>query len=140
MATRPQNNLKNALMVTREVETAQTVAIGRVVKDGNADGECQHTTDGVGQIGVVVELGKLAGAAGDKVTIALLAGCAIVQVLVGTGGATRGKYAKCVADGVTDAAESVTTPVAAYVCGKFLQSGVAGDYVGMYVLDSWITE
>ena len=140
MAARPDRDLRNAIIVTRTVETSQTVAVGRVVKDGNADHECQHTTDGVKAIGVVTALGKLAGAAGDKVDVCLLAGAAVVPVLVGTGGATRGYFAKVVSDGVTDAAESVTTPAAMDVVGYFTQSGSAGDYVGMVPLKTWITE
>jgi hypothetical protein len=140
MATRADCDLRTALTVIRTVETGQTVAVGRVVADGNADHECQHTATGVDAIGVVVELGKLAGAAGDEVTIALLAGAAIVRAKVGTGGATRGKYAKCVADGVTDAVPDVATPAAMNVVGWFTQSGVAGDIVGMVPYRSWLTE
>lgn len=140
MATRPDSILQYALTVIRVVETAQTVAVGRVVKDGNADGECQHSADGVDAIGVVISLGDLNGAANDKVTIAYLAGSAVIPVKVGTGGATRGKLAKVVADGVTDSVPSVTTPVAADVVGFFTQSGAAGDVVGLVPARSWITE
>ena len=140
MATNADKILQNAITQTRTVETGQTVAVGRVVKDGNADHECQHTTDGVKAIGVVLALGKLAGAAGDLVTIVLLAGGCIVPVKVGTGGATRGYYAKCVSDGVTDATETVTTPAAMDVVGWFTQAGVAGDIIGMVPYRSWLTE
>lgn len=131
MATRPDSDLKNALIVTRTVETGQTVVIGRVVKDGNADKEVQHCDDGVDAIGVVVQLGKLAGAAGDRVQVALLAGACIIPVKVGTGGATRGKFAKCVADGVTNAVPDVATPAMLNVMGIFMQTGVAADVVGL---------
>jgi hypothetical protein len=140
MSARPDSNLSNALIVTRTVETGQAVAVGRVVKDGNADKECQHTTDGVKAIGVIVALGKDAGAAGDKVQMAYLAGACIIPVKVGTGGATRGYFAKVVSDGVTDATETVTTPAAMDVVGFFTQSGVAGDLVGMVPARSWLTE
>ncbi len=140
MAVRPDSNLSNALIVTRTVETATTAVLNRLVKDGNADGECQPTTDGVGAIGVVVALGPLAGAAGDKVQVAYLAGACVIPVKVGTGGATRGLYAKVVSDGVCDAVETVTTPVAANVVGWFTQTGVAGDIVGMVPGRSWLTE
>ncbi len=140
MATRPDSVTQHALIVPRTVEAGQTVVVGRVVKDGNADHECQHTTDGVDATGIVTALGALAGAAGDKVRVALLAGCGIVPVLVGTGGATRGKYAKVVADGVTDATPDVATPAAMNVVGFFTQSGVAGDMVGLVPLRSWLTE
>lgn len=140
MAVRPDTDLERALIVTRIVETAQTVAVGRVVKDGNADKEIQHSTDGVDAIGVIVSLGPLAGAAGDKVQLAYLAGACIIPVKVGTGGATRGKLAKVVADGVTDAIPDVATPTAANVVGFFTQSGVVGDVVGMVPARSWLTE
>lgn len=126
MAVRADRDLKFITHVVRTVETGQTVAKYRVVKDGNADKECQHTTDGVGAFGVVREVGPLAGAAGDKVTISLLAGSGIIPVLVGTGGATRGLYAKCVSDGVTNVGDETVD-----VIGIFTQSGVAGDIVGL---------
>lgn len=140
MATRSDRFLQNALIVTRTVEASQTVAVGRVVKDGTGDGKCQHTTDGVGAVGVVVTLGKLAGVAPDRVQIAYLAGAAVIPVLVGTGGATAGKFAKVVSDGVTDAAETVTTPVATEIVGFFTQTGVVGDVIGMVPARSWLTE
>lgn len=140
MAVRPDSNLQNALQVIRTVETGQTVAVGRVVADGNADKGCQHTSTGVDAIGVVTALGPLAGAAGDKVTVAMLAGACIIPVKVGTGGATRGKFAKCVADGVTDATPDVATPAGAHIVGYFTQSGAAGDIVGMVPARCWLTE
>ena len=140
MAARPDSDLKLALIVTRTVETAQTVAVGDVVKDGNADKEVQKTTDGVDAIGVVVALGPLAGAATDKVQVALLCGACIIPVKVGTGGATRGKFAKCVADGVTNAVPDVATPAAMNVMGIFTQSGSAADMVGLFPTRGWLTE
>lgn len=140
MAVRPDSDLERALIVTRIVETGQTVVVGRVVKDGNADKEIQHSADGVDAIGVIVALGPLAGAAGDKVQVALLAGACIIPVKVGTGGTTRGKLQKVVADGVTDAVLDVATPVAANLVGFATQSGVAGDIVGMVPARSFATE
>lgn|SRR5690606_34981526 len=135
MAVRADRDLKFAVIVTRTVETGQTVAVGRVVKDGNADKECQHTTDGVGAIGVVTALGKLNGAAGDKVQVVYLAGACVIPVRVGTGGAARGALAKCVADGVTSAGDEDTE-----VVGFFTQYGVAGDIVGMVPARGRLTE
>lgn len=140
MAVRPDSNLQYALIVTRTVETATTCVVGGVVKDGNADKEVQPTTDGVDAIGVIIALGALAGAAGDKVQMAYLAGACIVPVKVGTGGAVRGKFAKVVADGVTSATPDVATPAAMNVVGYFTQSGSAGDIVGMVPAKSWLTE
>jgi hypothetical protein len=144
MATRPDSDLRYALLKTRIVESATTVTIGSVVKDGNADGECQPTTDGVGAIGVVTAMGGnttvTAGAAGDRVQVAMLAGACVIPVKVGTGGATRGLFAKVVADGVTSASPSVSTPTGVDVVGMFTQSGVAGDLVGMIPARGWLTE
>jgi len=140
MATRPDSNLQNALIVTRTVETGQTCTLYGVVKDGNADKEVQPTTDGVGAIGVITALGPLAGAPGDKVQMAYLAGACIIPVKVGTGDATRGLFAKVVSNGVTDATPTVSTPAAMDVVGFFTQDGVAGDIVGMVPAKSWLTE
>jgi hypothetical protein len=140
MATRSDRDLQRALIVTRKVEAGQTVAVGRVVKDGDADHECQHSADGVDAIGVITSLGPLAGAAGDEVQLAYLAGAIVIPVKVGTGGATRGKLAKCVADGVTNAVPDVATPAAMNVVGYFTQTGVVGDIVGMVPARSWLTE
>lgn len=133
-------DLQRALIVTRKVESGQTVAVGRVVKDGDADHECQHSADGVDAIGVITSVGPLNGAAGDEVQLAYLAGPIVIKVKVGTGGAVRGKFAKCVADGVTSAVPDVATPLATNVVGFFTQSGVAGDLVGMVPARSWLTE
>ena len=140
MAVRSDRDLQRALIKTRKVETGQTVVVGRVVKDGNADGECQHCDDGVDAIGVITSLGPLAGAAGDEVQLAYLAGAIVIPVKVGTGGAVRGKFAKCVADGVTSATPTVTTPVAVDVVGFFTQSGSVGEIVGMVPARSWLNE
>jgi hypothetical protein len=125
MATRTDRVLDHALITTRTVTAGQTVSVGRVAKDGGADHEVQHSADGADAIGVIYALGPLNGAAGDLVQLVYLAGACIVPVKVGTGGATRGKAAACVADGVTNAVDD------AVAVGFFTQSGVAGDVVGM---------
>lgn len=133
MATRSDRDLKNALIVTRVVETGQTVALNRTVKDGNADKEIQHASAGEFAIGVVVALGPLAGAAGDKVQVALLCGACIIPVKIGTGGGTRGLLVQTVSDGVTDVTPNgaPTTGVLVGAHGFLTQTGVAGDIVGM---------
>jgi hypothetical protein len=140
MAQKHDMDLERLLIKTRVVETATTVTQYQVVKDGNADHEVQPCTDGVDAIGVIVSLGRLNGAAGDEVQMVYLAGAGVIPVKVGTGGATRGKLAKVVSDGVTSAAQSVTTPAGADIVGFFTQSGVAGDIVGMVPSRSWATE
>lgn len=142
MAVRADRDLQFIRTVKRTVEAGQTVAVGRVVKDGNADKECQHSGAGETGYGVVMALGKLAGAAGDEVEVALLSGSVILPVKVGTGGATRGLRAKAVADGVTNATPTATatTPVSIYTHGIFTQSGSAGDIVGMLAAPGWVIE
>lgn len=142
MAARPDKDLQKALLLTRTVETGQTVAKYRVVKDGNADHECQHAGAGELGFGVVTELGKLAGAAGDKVQIAALAGGCVIPVLVGTGGATRGALLQCVADGVTDVTPNgaPTSGVLVAAVGIATQTGVAGDIIGMIPAPSYVLE
>jgi hypothetical protein len=88
----------------------------------NAVEDCGANEDG---IGIAME----SGVAGDTVSISL-EGFAVVEVLVGTGGATRGAYAKFLADGFTDQATADGTTVR-FLAGKFMQSGVAGDRVGL---------
>lgn len=137
MAARPMEDLQFAKIVTCIVETAETVAVGYAVKDGNADGECLKCGVGEKGFGVVVAIGGnkavTAGAAGDRVSVALLAGACVIPVLVGTGGATRGAYLQSVADGLTDvtATAVAATPVYTAVHGIAMQTGVAGDLIGM---------
>lgn len=64
----------------------------------------------------------------------VLFGNGIMEVDVGTGGATRGKDAKVVADGFTNAAANGGGTVSQIVFGKFLQNGVAGDRIGMILM------
>jgi hypothetical protein len=133
-------------MVTRTVETGQTVAKYRVVKDGNADHECQHAAAGELGFGVVVSIGDntdvTAGAAGDRVTVALLAGACIIPVLVGTGGATRGVLQQVVSDGVTDVTPNgaPSSGVLVGAVGIATQTGVAGDIIGLIPAPSFVLE
>lgn len=144
MATRPDMNIHNLSNEIRIVETGQTVAQYRVVKDGNADGECQHSAAGEPGFGVVVAMGGntavTPGAAGDEVTVARLGGGQVLPVKVGTGGATRGLFAKVVADGVTDATPAGAETTYVFVVGMFAQDGSAGDVVGLYPMPHYLTE
>jgi len=138
MAVRPDQNLGEGITLIRTV-VVSAVAIGGVVKDGTADHQCQPSTDGVDATGIVLQLGPLAGAVGDKVTIVPLSGSCIVPVKVGTGGATRGKQAKVVADGVTNAVPAGAGTTAMPTVGQFTQTGVAGDMVGLIPILGWQT-
>lgn len=72
-----------------------------------------------------------AGSAGDIVEFITVGSTAMVKVKVGTGGATAGAWAKVVADGVTDSGTLGGGTTLVNVVGKFVQTGVAGDYVGL---------
>jgi len=131
-------------IVTRTVETATTVTVGCAVKDGNADHECQPLAAATDlPIGIVVALGPLAGAAGDKVSVALLSGGGVVPVKTG-GTATRGQAAKYAATGglLGDCTPTATasTPVVVWALGYFTQSGSSGDYVGLALGRHYLTE
>jgi hypothetical protein len=117
-----------------EVASAKTVTVGRRVKLSGADNKVEDA--GVGDIGIgIAETG---GAAGAKVLIVLDG--PIVPVVVGTGGATRGKLAKMIADGFTDVTPAGAGTTLVYPAGVFLQSGVAGDKVGMIHAPTVVTE
>ena len=142
MAARADSILDNAVIVPRTVEAAATVAIGEVVKDGDADHECAPIAAVTDKpVAVVVSLGKLAGAAGDEVMVALLTGGAVVPVRLG-GTATRGFPAKydTTAGRVGDATVSEATPSVTWSPGWFTQSGVAGDFVGLAIARHYLTE
>lgn len=126
MATRAHQKIQNALIQEFTVASGQTVTEGLSVKFASADDECQNC--GAGEDGIGIALAS--ATAGQKVSI-LLDGQNIVKVKVGTGGtATRGSYAITNATGHTNQAIADGTTVR-YIRGKFMQSGVAGDMVGL---------
>jgi hypothetical protein len=131
---RPDKDLKNVTLVTRVVDTT-TVTVGCAVKDGAADHQCKPLAAATDlPIGIVVALGKLAGADTDRVTVALLSGGGIVPVKTG-GTATRGQSAKYAASGglLGDCTPTATasTPVVVQALGYFTHSGASGDEVGL---------
>lgn len=142
MAVRPDSDLRYVPIVTLTVETGQTVTVGCAVKDGNADKECQPIA-AVGDfaIGIVIALGPLAGAAGDKVQVALLTGSGIVPVKAG-GTCTRGQSAKYSATGgsLQNVTQNAAGSTAVVALGWFTQSGVSGDLVGMAIGRHYATE
>jgi hypothetical protein len=123
MATRPLEDLKLACIKSYTVGTACTA--GYAVKL-SADGTITNCGAGDSGMGVALET----KATGLRAQIVLLAGACIIKVKVGTGDATRNTWAKMAADGFTDAALGGGTTTVE-VLGMFLQSGVAGDEVGL---------
>jgi hypothetical protein len=67
---------------------------------------------------------------GKRVNLVLF-GQAIVEMTVGTGGATRGKYQWKVADGVTDAPPNGGGTNSVILVGRAMQSGVPKDLIGV---------
>ena len=128
MATRAKLKLDHAIVDTFTVAATKTATLGQRVRLASADGEVQDCAAGEDGIGVALTT----QAAGEKVGV-VLDGHAIAKVKVGTGGATRGKVAIAVADGFTDMLLSNGKDTQ-YPAGKFLQSGVAGDLVGMLLM------
>lgn len=126
MAVRPHENLEGAVIRTFTVKAAASATKYYPLNHGAADDEVENANTGEDAFCIALET----KAAGEKVECALLTGTAVVPVRVGTGGATRGLWAVMVADGVTNQTLGGGT-VVAFVLGKFLQSGVVGDVVGL---------
>ena len=125
MAGRPLDYSSQALKRPATVKAAAAVTKGFGVIFGSVDTEVENS----GANGKVSGIALETGAAGEVVTIAE---DGIVPVLVGTGGATRGEFAIMAADGFTNQTLGGGTTVK-YIAGKFMQSGVFGDYVGLKV-------
>lgn len=114
------------------VEAASTATVGRLASFGASD---TTVADSAAAADDAIGVFLTGGAAGDRVDIALFG--PTVAVLVGTGGATRGSKAVNVANGVTDApAHAAGGATANQIYGIFMQSGLAGDVVGMQILAS----
>lgn len=122
-AERALEDLKLASIKSYTVGTACTK--GKAVKL-SADDTITDCSAGEDGIGVALETQTT----GKRAQIVLLAGAPTIKVLVGTGDATRGSYGVVVSDGFTNVATLGGGTVAKKVLVKFLQSGVAGDYVG----------
>lgn len=129
MATRALINLDHADIKTFIVKSGTTTLYGKAVKHDASD----DSVDNAGaneDLAIGIALDSVVGDGVKKVQVALLSGAGVLPCLVGTGGATRGKFAVLAADGATDAAASGVTNARPCI-GKFLQSGVAGDIVGL---------
>lgn len=128
MATNPHSTPERSLIRPYKVPAGKTVTEGFRVKFSGADDLVENC--GAGEDGFAVALETVVGSASLPGVRLSLEGHTITPVKVGTGGATRGLYAVPVADGWTDRAiaDGVNPR---YLGGKFLQSGVAGDIVGM---------
>lgn len=127
MAARAIRSEQFGLVKTYSVPAGKAVTKGMRVKFSGADDAIENC--GAGDNGFAIALEN--GVAGGQAQV-LLEGSAVVPVLVGTGGATRGAHAVPVADGFTDQTVGGGT-VVKNVSGKFMQTGAAGDYVGLLI-------
>lgn len=110
-----------------------TVASGDTATEGEASLLDSDTTtddcDGASDLAVGVNMSTQV--AGAQVELCMF-GWAVCPVKVGTGGATRGTKAKLVGDGFTDATTHDSDGVGnESTYGIFLQSGTAGQFVGL---------
>lgn len=133
MATRAIKQLQFSILRPYPVAAGQTVTIGKTVKFGTGETDIQDAGVVDLEIGVAVSCtdGSTGVITAGKVVEVAMSGHQIVPMLVGTGGATAGKKAVVVADGVTDAAATGGGTVAVECVGIFVQAGVAGDVVGV---------
>jgi len=114
-------------IVNTTVYTAKTTVAGYPVKRSTSDKYVEKMAAiGDDVYGIALDT----CVAGDICRVALL-GSGIVDALVGTGDATEAVTAKYAADGLIDVAAIGGGTVKLTKCGTFMQSGVAGDYVGL---------
>lgn len=121
-----EQKLNNAVIVTRTVKAASTATRGLF---GVYDSEGVVLDATAGQKGSVFFLETKA--AGEKVQcVELTGGCVVIAKASGT--ATAGEYAIIGTDGVENKTLGGGTTVA-YIVGKFTQTGVDNDYVGVAI-------
>ncbi len=129
MAVRPHERLEKALIMSFADDNQPAFTKGAEVKFNGSDTLLQAaSTNDVAAIGIVVQ----ANAAGRPAHVCMY-GDKVIPVVVGTGGASRGVDAVTVADGFTDAAANGGGTTSQIIKGKFLQSGSAGDLVGLMI-------
>lgn len=130
MAVRAHERLEFALIMQFNDPSQPALTKGVEVKFNASDTLLAATTDSdAAAIGVIYQ----ANAAGRPASVAMYGSPGVIPVLVGTGGATRGAFAVRNATGFTDAATVGGGTTVQYIRGQFLQTGVAGDYVGMNI-------
>jgi hypothetical protein len=140
MATRAIEDLKFALIKRYKVKNGTTLNPDDRVKFGTTDDEVDvaAAADDLA-FGTVRGSAAAVGNAGGTVTVdVVLDFFAIKAMTVGTGGSTRGKRQKTVADGVTDAA-AAGVAAASVIVGVAMQTGVAGDKIGVGLASCRVT-
>ena len=129
---RAREMLSNALIYSFESGCATAVGEGVPVKfAGDDDTMALAGANDPLAIGLCRKAYTAAMSTAGKPIEVILNGLVIKKVKVGTGGATRGTDAITVADGFTDAAANGGGTTSQIILGKFVQTGVAGDEVGL---------
>lgn len=127
MAARALKKLDFAPIMTFKVAAGQAATRGRPVILSGSDNEI--ATAGANS-DLVVGIPLESAVAGSECQVVLVG--PVVPTLVGAGGSTRGTKQVLVADGVTDcAAHDSSGATDNAVVGIAMQSGVAGDMIGM---------
>lgn len=127
MTTRAQLDMGQGPKIkTYTVDAAGSTVEGRPVSFTASDQTVTLTAAGAACNAIALET----QAANARVQCLVSEGDTIVKVKVGTGGATRGKHALVVADGLTDAPTLGGGTVLRNIIGTFEESGVVGDVVG----------
>lgn len=127
MTVRAQLDLGPGPMIkTYTVVAAGSTVEGRPVSLSGSDQEVTLTAAGSPCHGIALET----KAAGERVQVLISEGDTVVNVKVGTGGATRGSYAVVVADGLTNGPTLGGGTILRNIIGSFTETGVAGDVVG----------
>lgn len=137
MATRGTQDLKNALIKSYVVKSGTTTVVGGrtifSVADNNDAFVDNSAANDDTAIGTFLE--AIVGDGVKKVQVCLDGICSVLMK-VGTGGTTRGKKQKLVADGITDADANGGGTLAHGIIGIALNSGVVGDLVGVMPANS----
>lgn len=115
-----------ATIGTYTVAAGQTATLGMGAILSGAD---DAVATGGANSDLVIGIFRATAAAAARVDVTHFG--PIERVLVGTGGATRGAKAQIVADGFADAPAHAAGATVRSIYGIFMQSGVAGDRVGM---------
>lgn len=127
---RAHENTEGARILSSIVKTGQSATKGRPLKR-NADGTVQTAAAGERVCGWPTN----DAAADAPVSFFAPDGSTITKAKVGAGGATPGKYAVVVADGVTNEPALGGGNTVVELCGEFLEEGIAGDEVALRIFN-----
>lgn len=134
MAARALQDLKNAIIKTYTIKSGVIIAPGNRIRFGASDTECDLTSGALDDTTIGTALsGGVGNAAGTVLCQVVLDFYAVVPMLVGTGGSTRGVKQQQAANGITDTIANGGGTVSKPLVGVALQTGVVGDMIGVGV-------